>query len=50
MNNATGCYGKMLNFDDVDMRDWKLDVNSRALSKGRVPVCVSTWTCPALIG
>lgn len=21
MNNAIGCYGKMLNFDDVDMRD-----------------------------
>lgn len=21
MNNAIGCYGKMLNFDDIDMRD-----------------------------
>ena len=23
MNNAIGCYGKMLNFDVVDMRDWE---------------------------
>lgn len=22
MNNAIGYYGKMLNFDDVEMRDW----------------------------
>lgn len=23
MNNATGRYGKMLNFDDDEMRDWE---------------------------
>lgn len=22
MNNAVGFYGKMLNFDDVEVRDW----------------------------
>lgn len=33
INNAIGCYGKMLNFDDVEMRDGGALVS---LPKGRL--------------
>lgn len=50
MNNAIGCYGKMLNFDDIDMRDCEPGYELKSSSRGEFLHVRPHGPAPALIG